>query len=165
MKSIPGSQFAGDRYMLNKPTLTVSKEKKNEATSLLLFSLTQGTPFPTDLSCFLTSSIYFHFFLCKWKETRILLILLPTCCFRFMAFQIRTSEISVVQVMNNTSYLYISEGKFLCNRSSLTIEDSWKYIWGLDFLYQITNLVLKLTLNFLLPSSFWVIYGQMRSIY
>lgn len=62
MKSIPGSQIAGDSYMLNKQTLTVSKEKKNEATSLLLLSLTQDMPFPTDSSCFLTSSIYFHFF-------------------------------------------------------------------------------------------------------
>lgn len=62
MKSISVSPFAGDSYMLNKQTLTVSKEKKNEATSLLLLSLTKDTPFPTVSSCFLTSSLYFHFF-------------------------------------------------------------------------------------------------------
>lgn len=77
---------------------------------------------------------------------------LPVVLVRFMTFQIRTSEISKIQVTNNTSYLRISKGKFLYNKSSLANEDSWKCIWGLDFLCQRTNLVLKMTLNSLLLS-------------
>lgn len=150
MKSISVSRFARDSYRLNKQTLTVSTEKKKESTSPLLLSFAQDTPFPQAVPA--PWHLLTFTFLCKWKETRIQSIWLPTCCLRFMPFQIKTSEISKIQVMNNASYLRISKGKFLYNRNSLAIEDSWKCIWGLDFLCQRTNLVLKMTLNSLLLS-------------
>lgn len=158
MKSIPGSQFAGDSYTLNKQTLTVSKEK-NKATSLLLLSLTQTVPASWHL-------LFIFIFFCvnERKLGFCWYYCLPVVLDSWLS-RSEPVRFQWYRLWTTHSYLYSSKGKFLCTRSSLTIEDSWKYIWGLDFLYQITNLVLKLTLNFLLPSSFWVIYGQMISIY
>lgn len=77
------------------------------------------------------------FLLCKWKETRILSIRLPTCCLGFLTFQIRTSEISEIQIRNNTTHptfasvkvsSCVTEAVLSLKKAENTFEDSISYV-------------------------------------
>lgn len=104
-------------YMLNKKTPCL--RRRSMKSLLHCCNSRRACPSPQPAP---SSPHHLYFFLCKLKENRTLSIFLPTCHLRSMASQIRTSKLSQVQIINNTFYLCISQGKFVQLKTVLPLK-------------------------------------------